>query len=142
MQHLDCGKHQRALENDMLFDKAALRYAEQLEGQAMPVPAVSMGAGSTQPQNMVLKLSGSQTNRFTLAQKLYLTTTFKLKEQTGKRDPAAVAQSVCQGLQRHKLFTSKDYLTTNQIAGFFPHLASKKRLAKDEQQVDPVRGCP
>ena len=55
MQHLDCGKHQRALENATLFDKAALEYAEQLEGQATLMPVVSrvsMGAGNTHPQNM------------------------------------------------------------------------------------------
>ena len=32
MQHLDCGTHKRALENETLFDKAAQQYAEQLEG--------------------------------------------------------------------------------------------------------------
>lgn len=96
MQHLDCGK-QRALENETLFDKAALQYAEQLEGQATLVPVVSrvsMGAGSTHPQNMgwALKSSGSLRTRFTPAQKSYLTAKFMLGEQTGKKtDPAAVA---------------------------------------------------
>ena len=41
MQHLDCGTHKRALENETLFDKAAQQYAEQLEGQAMVAPVVS-----------------------------------------------------------------------------------------------------
>ena len=35
VQHLDCGKHQRALEQETLFDKA--EYAEQLEGEASDV---------------------------------------------------------------------------------------------------------
>ena len=30
MQHLDCRKHQRILERETLFDKAAYEYAEQL----------------------------------------------------------------------------------------------------------------
>ena len=64
MQHLDCSKHQRALEHKTLFDKAALEYAEQLEGQATLVPVVSrvsMEAGRSHPQNMgwALKSSGS-----------------------------------------------------------------------------------
>ena len=41
MQHLDCGTHKRALDNETLFDKAAQQYAEQLERQAMVVPVVS-----------------------------------------------------------------------------------------------------
>ncbi len=40
MQHLDCGKHQRILERETLFDKAAYEYAEQLEGQATFQPQV------------------------------------------------------------------------------------------------------
>ena len=144
MQHLDCGKHQRALENATLFDKAALEYAEQLEGQATLVPVVSrvsMGAGNTHPQNMgwALKSSGSRRTRFTPAQKSYLTTKFMLGEQTGKKtDPAAVARSMmcAKDSNGSRLFTSEDYLTTNQIAGFFSRLASKKSLAEEEQQAD------
>ena len=41
MQHLDCGTHKRALENETLFDKATQQYAEQLDGQALVVPVVS-----------------------------------------------------------------------------------------------------
>ena len=41
MQHLDCGKHQRSLERETLFDKASLEYAEKLEGQTMLVPVIS-----------------------------------------------------------------------------------------------------
>ena len=144
MQHLDCGKHQRALENATLFHKAALEYAEQLEGQATLVPVVSrvsMGKGNTHPQNMgwALKSSGSRRTRFTPAQKSYLTTKFMLGEQTGKKtDPAAVARSMmcAKDSNGSRLFTSEDYLTTNQIAGFFSRLASKKSLAEEEQQDD------
>ena len=144
MQHLDCGKHQRELENEMLFDKAALEYAEQLEGQAMLVPVVSrvsMGADSTHPQAMgwALKTSGSRRTRFTPVQKSCLTPKFMLGEQTGqKTDPAAVARSMmcAKDSNGNRLFPSEDYLTTTQIAGFFSRLASKKSLAEDEQQAD------
>ena len=89
VQHLDCGKHQRALENATVFDIAGLEYPHQLEEQASLVPVVSrvsMGASSTQPQNMgwILKSSGYQRTRFTAAQKCYLTTKFMLGEQSGK----------------------------------------------------------
>ena len=76
MQHLDCGKHQLALE-------AAIEYAEQLEGQATLVPVVSrvsMEAGRSHPQNMGWALK----SRFTPANKSYMTAKFRLGEQTGK----------------------------------------------------------
>lgn len=122
-----------------IFDKAALEYAEQLEGQATLVPVVSrvsMVAGRSHPQNMgwALKSSGSRRPRFTPAQKSYLTAKFRLGEQTGKRTdaaPVARAMMCAKNSNGSRLFTSEDYLTTNQIAGFFSRLASKKSLAED-----------
>ena len=105
------------------------------------VSRVSMEAGRSHPQYMgwTLKSSGSRRTRFTTAQKSYLTAKFRLREQTGKKtDPAAVARSMmcAKDSNGSRLFTSEDYLTTNQIAGFFSRLASKKSLAEDEQQAD------
>ena len=37
----DCDKHQRALERETLLDRAALTYAEALNGQAAAIPEVS-----------------------------------------------------------------------------------------------------
>ena len=62
-----------------------------------------------------------------------------LGEQTGKKtDPAAVARSMmcAKDSNGSRLFTSEDYLTANQIAGFFSRLASKKNLPEEEQQPD------
>ena len=64
MQHLDCGTHKRALENETLFDKAAQEYAEQLMGWA-------------------LKPRATERTRIMANQKSYLTTKFKLGKQTG-----------------------------------------------------------
>ena len=44
VQYLDCGKHQRALERETLFDKASLEYAEQLEGEATSNYKLAMSA--------------------------------------------------------------------------------------------------
>ena len=41
MQHLDLGKHQRVLECETVFDKAALEYAEQLERPTTLAPVIS-----------------------------------------------------------------------------------------------------
>ena len=37
-RHLDCGKHERALEREALIDRAAVAYAERLEGQPSSLP--------------------------------------------------------------------------------------------------------
>ncbi|KAK3744162.1 hypothetical protein QZH41_006680 [Actinostola sp. cb2023] len=143
MRHLDCGKHQCTLEHETLLDKAALEYAEQLEGHSTMVPVVSMASRgpSEHPQSMgwALKSSGSRRARFTQAQKSYLTAKFRLEEQTGhKADPASVSRSMmfAKDSSGSRLFTSDDFLTANQITSFFSRLASKKSLADDQQQDD------
>ena len=144
MQHLDCGKHQRTLECETVFDKAALEYAEQLEGQTTLVPVISTvctRASRTYRQEMgwALRSSGSRRTRFTPTQKSYLTTKFRLGEQTGnKADPLTVARSMmcAKDSNGSRLFTSDEFLTASQIAGFFSRLASRKTLVDDEQQAD------
>ena len=136
MQHLDCGKHQRALEQETLFDKAVLEYAEHLEGQPTLVPVVSMVStrashADRQVMGWALKSSESRRIRFTQNQKSYLTAKFRLGEETGnKADPAAVARSMmcAKDSTGNMLFKSDEFLTANQIAGFFSRLASKKTL--------------
>ena len=142
MQHLDRGTHMHALENETLLDKAPQKYAEQLEGQAMVVPVVSSVitlAGHThiQPMGWALKPRATRRTRFTANQKSYLTTKFKLGEQTGsKADPAAVARSMmcAKDATGDRLFSSDEFLTATQIAGFFSCLASKKTLKNDDQE--------
>lgn len=144
VQHLDCGTHKRALENESLFDKAAQEYAQQLEGQAMLVPVVSTvttRADQTNRQTMgwALKSSGSRRTRFSPDQKSYLTAKFRLGEETGnKANPAAVARSMtfAKDSSGKRLFSRDDFLTAKQVAGFFSRLASKKVLADDEDQAD------
>ncbi|KXJ07146.1 hypothetical protein AC249_AIPGENE20276 [Exaiptasia diaphana] len=93
VQHLDCGKHQWELERETLFDKAALAYAEQLEGQATLPPQVSAATTITskkvskQPMGWALK-GGQGRSRFSEKQKSYLTAKFKIGEESGmKVDP-------------------------------------------------------
>ena len=68
-----------------------------------------------------------------------MTAKFRLGEETGnKADPAAVAQSMmcAKDSTGNMLFKSDEFVTANQIAGFFSRLASKKTLVDDEQQGD------
>ena len=152
MQHLDCGTHKRTLENETFFDKAAQQYAEQFEGQAIVVPVVSTvstraGHTDSQPMGYALKPRATRRTRLTANQKSYLTTKFKLGEQTGsKADPAAVARSIMcsKDATGDRLFSSNKFLTATQIAGFFSRLASKKTLENDDQESVEVaahRAC-
>ena len=143
MRHLDCGKHQRALECETVFAKAALEYAEQLEGETTLEPVISTvctRASHTYRQEMgwALSSSGSRRTRFTPTEKssAYLTTKFRLGEQTGnKADPLAVGRSImcAKDSNGSRLFTNDEFLTASQIAGFFSRLALRKTLVDDEQ---------
>ena len=74
LRHLDCGKHQYTLEHETLYDKAAVRYAEQLEGQgATMVPVISVPTKHASARNLdigwALKVTGPRRTRFTVAQR-------------------------------------------------------------------------
>ena len=133
-RHLDCGKHDRALERETLVDRAAIAYAERLEGQTTSVPEIVSNTRPDSrreklPMGWALKASAARRIRFTSSQKTYLTSKFKLGEKSGqKADPASVARAMvsAKDASGNHLFTSDDFLTTNQIAGFFSRLAAKR----------------
>ena len=138
-RHLDCGKHERALERETLMDTASVAYAERLEGHA---PSVPEAVANTRPDSTLrviknlsmgwaLQASTAWRSRFTASQKTYLTTKFKLGEQSGqKADPASVARAMisAKDASGNRLFTSDDFLSASQIAGFFSRLSAKKTL--------------
>ena len=146
VQHLDCGKHQGALEPETLFDNAALEYAEQLEGEATMQPQVSDVSGQTtcvhkRPMGWALKTSGAGKTRFTENQKSYRTPKFRLDKQTRlKLDPAAVARSMMctKAPDGNLLFTSDDFLTAKQILGFL--FMSRIQKNSQRRQAFAARG--
>ena len=82
---------------------------------------------------------GAVGKRFTPSQKDYPTAKFKLGEQSGqKADPASVARAMvsAKDTSGKRLFKSDDFLTAQQIAGFFSRLSAKKTLQDDEEQSD------
>ena len=69
-------------------------------------------------------------------------------EQSGqKADPASVPRAMMRAKDTNgnPLFTSEEYLTQSQIAGFFSRLASKKRLEikddKDPVDIEDIEGA-
>ena len=145
-RHLDCGKHERALERETLMDRAAVAYAEGLEGQPSSVPET---IANTRPEytlstsekllmGWALKASSTRRSRFTASQKAYLTNRFRLGEQTGqKADPASVARAMvsAKDASGNRLFTSADFFSASQIAGFFSRLSAKKTLCEEVEDM-------
>ena len=88
-----------------------------------------------------LKAGASRRTRFTATQRSYLTDKFRRGEETGRKvDPASVARAMMTAKDAHgsRLFTRGDFLTSNQVAGFFSRLASKKALAEDPDATESV----
>jgi len=130
-QHLDCGKHLRALERSTLLDRAAVGYAQRFEGQCEAVPQVDAVAEPPSshdilPKGWVVKSSASRRCIFTYKQNNYLTEKFQQGEWLGqKSDPASVARSMM-------------YAVNSQVAGFFSRLAAKKYLYNDNDLEEEI----
>ena len=147
LRHLDCGKHQYTFEHETLYDKAAVQYAEQLEGQGTTmVLSVPTKDASTQDLDIgwALKVTGPRHTSFTDAQQAYLTKKFKLGEIRGQiADPASVARSMMHSkdINGTKMFHSDDFLTASKIGGFFSRLASKKILPNEEAKIEVMEAA-
>jgi len=141
-RHLDCGKHQRVVEQETLLDKAIIGYAEKLETQFEAIPEIEATEESDQhfqskqnvaqlPLGWALKSSLQRRTRFSEAQKNYLYKKFQLGETTGhKADSTSVARSmmIAKDIHGNLLFTSNEFLTSHQISSYFSRLASKKSI--------------
>ena len=145
-RHLDCGKHQRALKRYTLLDRAAVGYAQRLEGQCKAVPELDAVAEPPSSHNMLpkgwaLKSSASRRCRFTYKQKNYLTEKFQQGERSGRKsEPASVARSMMSAVdsQRKRIFSSEEFLTAPQVAGIISRLAAKKSLFNDDDLEEEI----
>lgn len=146
-QHLDCGKHQFALERETIFDKATLYYAEKLEGQDIGIPQLdASNSRPTQnrkeplPMGWALRSSTGGNKRFSKKQKDYLLKKFQIGETTGqKANPVSVARSMmtAKDIKGNRLFNSDEFLTSKQITSFFSRVAKKKKLpSKESKEMD------
>ena len=134
--HQDCGKHERALEHETLLDKAVYGYADRLQEQSGGVPQMEEFTKSRNvsnqphlPMGWALKSSQVRRARFTEKQKDYLSSKFFFGESTGQKvDAASVSKSMMTARDSNgsRLFTSSEFLTSQQISSFFSRLASKR----------------
>ena len=148
-RHLDCGKHQRAVERYTLLDRAAVGYAQTLEGQCEDVPELDAVAEPPSshdvlPKGWALRSSASRRCRFTYKQKKYLTEKFQQGERSGRKsDPASVASSMMSAVdsQGKRMFSSEEFLTASQVVGFFSRLAAKKSLFGNDDYLEEDIEC-
>ena len=145
--HLDLGKHERALENETLLDKAVLGYADRLQHQFCGIPQIqvrkhlNLTSQPCLPMGWALKSSHVRRTRFTEKQKDYLTSKFRIGETTGqKADAASVAKSMMTARDNNgnRFFTSSEFLTGQQVSSFFSRLASKRALENDEMTESDI----
>ena len=136
--HLDCGRHHLAIENESLFDRAIVGYSERLDVQTGSVPNIPTELSKLRsvenlllPMGWALRSSQLKRTRFTANQKDYLTKKFDLGEISGRKsDPESVARAMmaARDIEGNRLFTSAEFLTSQQVASFFSRLAAKRRL--------------
>ena len=139
--HLDCEKHQFALEHETLYDIAMVKYATKLEEGAssavhsLPLQestdSTSENIGPSLPMGWALK-SAKTYKRLSKKQKDYLLEIFNVGNTTGhKADPAVVSKSMRRARQTscEPMFTIDEYLTSQQIASFFSRQTAKKKKA-------------
>ena len=143
-KHLDCGKHQHALENETLYDRAILGNASRLERGETAVPKIldnefcQVSKGPSLSMGWALKSSGGR-KWFSSKQKDYLNAIFDIGEQSGKKaNPSNVSQAMraAKDNDGQRLFSSDEFLTTKQIASFFSRLAAKRNVDSDEESDD------
>ncbi len=138
-KHIDYGCHRYVLEYESLYDRAMILYATKLEQGSADVPqidvdtTVNLDTDLVLPKGWALK-SSAKRKRFNEVQKKYLTDVFNNGQSTGRKaNPEAVAQSMRRAKNKDgtHMFNKDEYLTAQQIAGFFSRYAKKKKL-----------GCP
>ena len=143
--HLDVGRHNYALENETLFDKAMMSYATKLEqGIASvqnPVEHIetpqALDFCSALPMGWALKSASTQRTRLTESQKQYLTEVFQIGERTGhKAHPCNVSKSMrkARNADGSSKFDTSSYLTSQQVASFFSRLAAKRVVAESQDE--------
>ena len=96
------------------------------------------------PKGWALKSSASRRCRFTYKQKNYLTEKFQQGERSGRKsDPVLVACSMMSAMdsQGKRMFSSEEFLTAPQVAGFFSRVAAKKSLFGNDDLEEEIEGA-
>ncbi len=114
---------------------------ERLEGQFVHKPTTGSGSGTSDdtsrrtkpllPMGWAIKTGQGTRSRFTEKRKNYLIQKFEIGESSGmKLNATTVAKSMLSAKDSNgmKLFTKDEFLTSQEISGFFSRLSAKKSL--------------
>lgn len=158
-KHLLFGQCKMVAEKQTLYDIAMKKYnALLVDGASEPVSVTpeqsdTYESANPLPEGWALKTTKKAT-RFNDAQKSYLEEKFNLGQATGqKQDPNVVARDMrfARKMDGTKRFKSDEYLSAQQIQGFFSRMAAKLRhgqldlleedirAAEEEQMMDDTR---
>ena len=154
-QHIQCGKHKRALEQETLLDRAMLKYAYELEKGGSKVEELCDAACSRKetdcqvptlplPMEWALKSSFTRKTRFNSTQKDYLQKKFEIGEKTGRKlDPVTVSQEmrIAKDSNGNRLFSCSEFLTGQQIQSFFSRMASKRSVDIVTEEDEEEENC-
>lgn len=126
------------MEHATPLDRAVLGYADRLQEQSSGIPQIQQVRKRLNPSNLpcllmgwALKSSHVKRTRFTEKQRDYLSSKFRIGQTTGqKADAASVSKSMMAARDSNgqRLFTSADFLTSEQVSSFFSRLSSKRKL--------------
>ncbi|XP_078349668.1 uncharacterized protein LOC144634549 [Oculina patagonica] len=158
-KHLLFGQCKMVAEKETLYDMAIKKYHALLADGTSEAVSATPDQGHTfegaipLPEGWALK-STKKATRFNDAQRSYLEDKFNLGQATGqKQDPNVVARDMrfARKMDGTKRFKSDDYLSAQQIQGFFSRMAAKLRhgeldlleedirAAEEEQMMDDTR---
>ena len=129
-------KREMIPEKETLLDKAKITYHTLLQdgdssARAFAARETQKMDGVSLPEDWASKTT-KKSARFSEAQRKYLEEKFNIGQQTGhKQSPEQVARDMrfAKKADGSRLFTSGEFLTTQQVQSFFSRLASKLRHA-------------
>ena len=142
-KHMSFGKCEMIPEKETLLDKAKITYHTLLRdddssARAFTARETRKTDGVSLPEGWALKIA-KKSARFNEAQRKYLEEKFNIGQQTGrKQNPEQVARDMrfAKKADGSRLFSSDEFLTTQQIQSFFSRLASKLRHAVEVSDSD------
>lgn len=144
--HINFGKHEHLLERETLFDKAKKGYATKLMEGLSRIPTIESHRSmvNSAPSKTALQVGWAlktqrKAKRFNTRQKAYLEDKFRIGEQTGKKaDPSHVAQQmrIARDFDGERLFSPEEFMSTQQIQGFFSRRAREGSDNCAEHSID------
>ena len=142
-KHMSFGKCEMIPEKETLLDKAKITYHTLLQdgdssARAFAARETQKMDGVSLPEGWALKTT-KKSARFSEAQRKYLEEKFNIGQQTGhKQNPEQVARDMrfAKKADGSRLFSSDEFLTTQQVQSFFSRLASKLRHAVEVSDSD------